>query len=124
MLLRRGHDQQLRASDGACACPALRDAGLDDDRADEEAAAVRAAVRSMSGAGWIGVEYVGPWADGWAWLKRAQARDLDAIEHVADVGEQGGERVVAVVALVVEAAPFNRAGDCDPFGLEAVDIWL
>lgn len=50
----------------------LRDAGLGDDRADEAVAAVRHAVRSMPGAGWIGVAYVGPWADGWTWMRCAE----------------------------------------------------
>jgi hypothetical protein len=26
----------------------------------------------MRGAGMIGVEYIGPWADGWAWMRRAE----------------------------------------------------
>jgi hypothetical protein len=51
----------------------LREGGLGDHRADDALAAVRAAVRSMPGAGWIGAEYVGPsWAEGWAWMRRAE----------------------------------------------------
>jgi hypothetical protein len=50
----------------------LRDAGLDDCRAAEAVRAVRSALCSMSGAGWISVEYVGPWADGWSWMRRAE----------------------------------------------------
>lgn len=51
----------------------LREAGLGDDRAAEAVRAVRAAVWSMRGAGWVGVEFVGPaWADGWAWTRRAE----------------------------------------------------
>lgn len=51
----------------------MREAGLGDDRADEAVAAVRHAVRSMRGAGWIAVEYIGPWADeGWVWRRRAE----------------------------------------------------
>lgn len=51
----------------------LREAGLGDDRAAEALWAVRTAVRSMRGARMISVEYVGPsWADGWAWMRRAE----------------------------------------------------
>ncbi|MBD0273280.1 MAG: hypothetical protein ICV73_15305 [Acetobacteraceae bacterium] len=50
----------------------LREAGLGADRTAEAVRAVRAAVRSLPGAGWIGVEYVGPWADGWVWMRRAE----------------------------------------------------
>ncbi len=51
----------------------LREAGLGDDRADAAATAVRAAVRRLPGAGWINVEHVvGPWSDGWAWMRRAE----------------------------------------------------
>ena len=50
----------------------LREAGLDDDRAAEAVRAVRAAVRSVPSAGWIAVECVGFWADGWSWMRRAE----------------------------------------------------
>lgn len=50
----------------------LREAGLDDRRAAEAVRAVRSAVRSMRGAGWIAVEYVGPWSGGWVWMRRAE----------------------------------------------------
>lgn len=50
----------------------IRDAGLDDNRAAEAIWAVQTAVRSMRGARMISVEYVGPWADGWEWLRRAE----------------------------------------------------
>ena len=50
----------------------LRDAGLGDQKAAEALRAVRTEVESMGGAGWITVEYVGPWADGWSWMRRAE----------------------------------------------------
>jgi hypothetical protein len=50
----------------------LREAGLGERRATMTVRAVQKAVRSMNGARMIGVEYVGPWADGWAWMRRAE----------------------------------------------------